>query len=89
MLMIGFFENIASERGIAERCSDSIALRAFLGYSLTQTTPDHSTLSLIRSRLGEAIYDQIFLLILSALQKHGLLKGKNVGMDASGVRQNS
>jgi transposase len=89
MLMVGFFENLASERGIAERCSDSIALRAFLGYSLTQTTPDHSTLSLIRSRLGEAIYDQIFLLILSALQKHGLLKGKNVGMDASVIEANA
>jgi transposase len=39
MLMIGFFENIASERGIAERCSDSISIRFFLGYDLTQSTP--------------------------------------------------
>ena len=52
MLMIGFFENISSERGIAERCSDSISVRFFLGYDLTQTTPDHSTLSIIRRSLG-------------------------------------
>jgi transposase len=89
MLMVGFFEDIGSERGIAERCSDSIALRAFLGYSLTQTTPNHSTLSVIRSRLGEEIYDQIFLLILSALEEHGLLKGKNVGIDASVIEANA
>jgi transposase len=89
MLMVGFFEDLGSERGIAARCSDSISLRAFLGYSLTQTTPDHSTLSVIRSRLGEEIYDEIFLLILSALQAHGLLKGKNVGIDASVIEANA
>jgi len=89
MLMVGFFEDIGSERGIAERCSDSISLRAFLGYSLTQATPDHSTLSVIRTRLGEAIYDQIFVLILSALEEHGLLKGKNVGIDASVIEANA
>jgi transposase len=89
MLMVGFFENIASERGIAERCNDSISLRAFLGYDLTGTTPDHSTLSIIRQRLGEKIYDQVFLLILSALDKHGLLKGKNIGIDASVIEANA
>jgi len=89
MLMVGFFEDIASERGIAERCNDSISVRAFLGYSLTQVTPDHSTLSVIRSRLGEEIYQQIFQVILGALQEHGLLKGKHVGIDASVIEANA
>jgi len=89
MLMVGFFEDIASERGIAERCSDSISIRAFLGYDLTQTTPDHSSLSIIRQRMGEEIYDQVFIVILSALDKHGLLKGKNVGIDASVIEANA
>jgi transposase len=89
MLMIGFFENIASERGIAERCNDSISIRFFLGYDLTQTTPDHSTLSVIRDRLGEETYQKVFLLILSALQEHGLLKGQNVGIDASVIEANA
>lgn len=89
MLMVGFFEDIASERGIAARCNDSISLRAFLGYSLTQITPDHSTLSVIRSRLGEEIYEQIFLVILGALEAHGLLQGKNVGIDASVIEANA
>ena len=89
MLMVGFFENIGSERGIAERCSDSISIRAFLGYDLTETTPDHSTLSIIRQRLGEEIYDEVFVVILRALDKHGLLKGKNVGIDASVIEANA
>jgi transposase len=89
MLMVGFFENIGSERGIAERCNDSISIRAFLGYSLTETTPDHTTLSIIRDRLGPEVYDQVFILILSALDEHGLLKGKNVGIDASVIEANA
>jgi len=89
MLMVGFFENIGSERGIAERCSDSISIRAFLGFDLTGTTPEHSTLSIIRQRLGEEIYDEVFVHILRALDKHGLLKGKNVGIDASVIEANA
>jgi transposase len=89
MLMVGFFENIGSERGIAERCNDSISIRAFLGYDLTGNTPDHSTLSIIRQRLGQDIYEQVFVVILSALDRHGLLKGKNVGIDASVIEANA
>jgi transposase len=89
MLMIGFFENISSERSIAERCSDSLSIRFFLGYDLTESTPDHSSLSIIRSRLGEEIYQEIFLFILCALQKHGLVKGQNVGIDASVIEANA
>jgi len=89
MLMVGFFENISSERGIAQRCSDSISIRFFLGYDLTQATPDHSTLSLIRGRLGEDIYQQVFVLILSALQQQGLIQGQNVGIDTSVIEANA
>ena len=51
MLFIGFFEGVDSERGIAWRCSDSLALRGFLGFDLSKSTPDHSSLSRIRQRL--------------------------------------
>lgn len=48
MLMVGYFEGIDSERGIAWRCADSLSLKSFLGYALTQSTPDHSTVSRTR-----------------------------------------
>ena len=44
MMIIGFFENLRSERGIASRCADSLSIRAFLGYTLTESTPEHSSL---------------------------------------------
>jgi hypothetical protein len=52
MLMVGFFENLPSERAIAARCEDSLSVRAFLGYGLEESTPDHSSLSVIRQQLG-------------------------------------
>lgn len=55
MLMIGFFENLPSERSIASRCEDSLSLPAFHGYDLTEATPDHSSLSVIRTRMGAEV----------------------------------
>jgi transposase len=89
MMMVGFFEDLPSERAIAARCADSIAIRQFLHYELTEATPDHSSLSIIRQRLEGPIYEQVFTLVLSALQEHGLLRGRNVGIDSSVMEANA
>ncbi len=89
MMMVGFFENLPSERAIAARCDDSIAIRAFLHYDLTEATPDHSSLSIIRQRLGGPVYEQVFSVVLSALSEHGLLRGKNLGIDSSVLEANA
>ena len=89
MMMVGFFENLPSERAIAARCDDSIAIREFLHYGLTEATPDHSSLSIIRQRLDGPVYEQVFTLVLSALSEHGLLRGKNLGIDSSVMEANA
>lgn len=89
MLMIGFFENLPSERSIASRCADSLSLRAFLGYQIDEDTPDHSSLSVIRSRLGEEIYQSALELVLKGLRGHGLLKGRHLGIDSSVIEANA
>ncbi len=83
MLRVGFFEDLPSERAIAARCADSIAIRQFLRYELNEATPDHSSLSIIRQRLDGPIYEPGFTLVLSALQEQGLLRGRNLGIDSS------
>lgn len=89
MLMVGFFEDLPSERAIASRCADSLSVRGFLGYDLCEATPDHSSLSVIRQRLGLEIYQCIFELILEALRAHGLLKGRHLGIDSSVLEANA
>jgi transposase len=89
MLMIGFFENLPSERAIASRCADSLSLRDFLGYDLTESTPDHSSLSVIRRRLGPEMYQAAFEVVLCGLRANGLLKGKDLGVDSSVIEANA
>lgn len=89
MLMIGFFENLPSERAIASRCADSLSLRDFLSYDLTESTPDHSSLSVIRRRLGPEMYQAAFEVVLCGLRANGLLKGKDLGVDSSVIEANA
>lgn len=89
MIMAGFFENLPSERAIASRCADSLSIRGFLGYSVTEETPDHSSLSVIRDRLSVDQMEAIHRLLLKALHAHGLLKGRQLGIDSSVIEANA
>lgn len=89
MLFIGYFEGIESERGIDWRCADSLALRAFLGYPLTKTTPDHSSLSRTRQRIDLETHEAVFAWVLKVLAEEGLLKGKTLGIDATTLEANA
>ena len=89
MLMIGYFEGIDSERGMAWRCEDSLALRSFLGYGLDEATPDHSSLSRIRQRIDVETHTEIFTWVLKVLAKAKLLVGKTVGIDATTLEANA
>jgi transposase len=89
MQMVGFFEGIPSERGIAARCADSLSIRQFLHYELHEGTPDHSSLTVIRKRLGPEVYEKVFALVLKALRDHKLLRGRKLGIDASVMEANA
>ena len=89
MLLIGYFEGIDSERGIAWRCADSLALREFLGYDLKKATPEHSSLSVIRKRIDVETHHEVFTWVLEVLKKSKLLKGKTIGIDATTLEANA
>jgi transposase len=83
MLLVGYFEGINSQRGIAWRCSDSLSLREFLGVPLGEDSPDHSSLSYIRQRLPLDVHQAMFVWVLALLQQQKLLQGKTVGVDST------
>jgi transposase len=83
MLLVGYFEGINSQRGIAWRCSDSLSLREFLGIPLGEDSPDHSSLSYIRQRLPLEVHQAMFVWVLELLHKNRLLKGRTVGVDST------
>ncbi len=89
MLMAGYFEGIESERGIAWRCSDSLALRSFLGFGLDEKTPVHSSLTRIRHRIDLETHEEIFTWVLKVLAKEKLLEAKTLGIDATTLEANA
>ncbi len=89
MLLIGYFEGIDSERGIAWRAADSLALRSFLGVGLNEMPPDHSTISRTRRLIDVETHQAVFRWVLELLAEKGLLKGKTVGIDATTLEANA
>jgi transposase len=89
MLFVGYFEGLDSQRGIAWRCADSLALRSFLGTPLTEATPDHSSLTRLRQRLPEAVHEAVFVWVLGLAREQKLLAGAAVGVDATTLEANA
>ncbi len=83
MILIGYFEGIPSQRGIAWRCSDSRSLAEFLGFPVDERTPDHSSLSRIHARLPLEIHQAVFAFVLKLAAEHQLLAGKTVAVDST------
>jgi len=89
MLFVGYFEGIDSQRGIAWRCADSLALRQFLGIPLGESTPDHSTLTNTRQRLPAEVFEEVFQFVLKIADEKKLLSGQTVGVDSTTLEANA
>ena len=89
MHMIGYFEGIDSERGLAWRCADLFSLRDFLRLSNVERVPDHSWLSRTRSRLPHEAHETVFGWLLKLVAERGLVKGERIGVDGSTMEANA
>jgi len=89
LLMLGYFEGIDSERGIAWRAADSLSVREFLGLELDEAPPDHSTISRTRRLIDVETHRAVFSWILDRLAAAGLVKGETLGVDATTLEANA
>src|SRR6266705_2374491 len=89
LLLLGYFEGIDSERGIAWRAADSLAIRNFLGLALEETGPDHSTISRNRRLIDLETHRAVFTWVQERLACEGLLKGRTVAVDATTLEANA
>ena len=83
MMFVGFFEGIESLRQIAWRCSDSMAVREFLGLAITQRAPDDTSLTVIRQRFPLELFEEVFRFMIRVARKRKLLKGRQIAIDAT------
>lgn len=89
LLLIGYFEGLDSERGIAWRAADSLGLRDFLGVGLDTAPPDHSTISRTRRLIALETHRSVFTWVLQCLGGAGLVQGKTLGIDATTLEANA
>src|SRR5216117_1029483 len=88
-LLIGYFEGIGAERGMAWRLADSLALRRFVGIALDEYTPDHSTISRTRRLIDLDTHREVFSWVLGVLADRGLLQGQRIAIDATTLEANA
>jgi transposase len=89
IMMIGFFEGIDSERGIAWRLADSLTLRQFVSIGLDERTPDHVTISRTRRLIDPETHQKVFAWVLQRLAQGGLIRGKTIGVDSTTLEANA
>ena len=89
LLLVGYFEGIDSERGIAWRAGDSLSIREFVGIPLAEGAPDHTTISRTRRLMDVETHRQVFAWVVGLLADAGLVKGKRVGIDATTLEANA
>jgi transposase len=89
LLLLGYFEGIDSERGIAWRASDSLAIRSFLRLPVDEDPPDHSTISRTRRLIDLDTHREVFTWVQERLVETGRLKGKTVAIDATTLEANA
>ena len=89
LLLLGYFEGLDSERGIAWRAADSLAIRSFLGLEPDEAAPDHSTISRNRRLIDVETHRQVFTWIQERLVVAGLLVGKTVSIDGTTLEANA
>jgi transposase len=89
LMMIGFFEGLDSERGIAWRVADSLTLRQFLHLGLDERTPDHVTISRTRRLIDGVSHQEVFGWVVKRLARGGLIRGKTIGIDSTTLEANA
>src|SRR5712691_4357145 len=89
LLLLGYFEGLDSERGIAWRAADSLAIRTFVGLGLDEAAPDHSTISRTRRLIDLETHRAVFTWVQERLVAAGLLTGRTVAIDATTLEANA
>ena len=89
LCLLGYFNDITSDRRLQRYCSDSIAARWFLGYDIDEPLPVHSTISRTRQLYGTELFEQVFCQVLALCVEAGLVEGKRQAVDSGLVKANA
>jgi transposase len=89
LCLVGYLENIISDRKLIEHCSMRLDILFFLGFDIDEELPWHSTLSRTRQLLPEDIFEQVFTHVLSMCVEKGMVSGHTQTMDSAPIKANA
>ncbi len=89
ILLVGYLNNLNSDRALLRFCSDSLSIRLFLGYDLDEDLPWHSTISRTRQLYGEDVFLSLFQEVLSKCVSKGMVSGKRQCVDSAFIKANA
>ena len=89
LMLIGYLENLGSDRRIINTVSMRLDMLFFIGYDIDEPLPWHSTLSRTRQLYGEDIFKELFRKVLSLCIDKGMVAGKRQAMDSVAVQANA
>ena len=89
ILLVGYLNNINSDRALLRYCSNSLDVRLFLGYDLDEELPWHSTLSRTRQLFGEELFLELFRKVLSLCVEKDMVRGKRMAVDSAFIKANA
>lgn len=88
-MLIGYLENITSDRKLIEHCSMRMDMLYFLGYSIDEPLPWHSTLSRTRQLYPETLFELLFDKVFSLCVANNMVAGRRVAIDSAPVKANA
>ena len=89
ILLVGYLNNINSDRQLIAFCSDSLSIRLFLGYDVHEQLPWHSTISRTRGLYGEEVFLNLFKEVLRMCVSKGMVRGKRQAVDSVFIKANA
>ncbi len=89
ILLVGYLNNINSDRSLIRYCSNCLDVRLFLGYDLDEELPWHSTISRTRQLLGEEVFLSLFRTVLKMCVEKGMVRGKRQCVDSAFIKANA
>lgn len=87
--LVGYLNNINSDRKLIEYCGDSLSIRLFIQYDIDEELPWHSTISRTRQLYGEEIFLTLFKKVLSLCIEKGMVRGKRQAIDSAFIKANA
>jgi transposase len=87
--LVMFFEDIRAVRLLMRQVADRLSVRWYLGYDLDEPLPNHSSLSKIRMRYGQEVFQRFFETIVEQCQQAKLVWGKELYVDSTQVNANA